>query len=40
MRRLDVVATARASFYVYSDESDVDALVRGVGEAQRIFGTA
>jgi len=40
MRRLDVAATARASFYVYSDESDVDALVRGVREAQRIFGTA
>jgi cysteine desulfurase/selenocysteine lyase len=40
MRRLDVSATARASFYVYSDESDVDALLRGVREAQRIFGTA
>ena len=38
MRRLDVAATARASFYVYSDESDVDALVSGVREAQRIFG--
>jgi cysteine desulfurase/selenocysteine lyase len=40
MRRLDVAATARASFYVYSDESDVDALVDGVREAQRVFGTA
>ena len=40
MRRLDVPATARASFYVYSDESDVDALVDGVREAQRVFGTA
>jgi len=39
MRRLDVAATARASFYVYSDESDVEALVSGVREAQRIFGT-
>ncbi|HWE42317.1 MAG TPA: SufS family cysteine desulfurase [Gemmatimonadaceae bacterium] len=39
MRRLDVAATARASFYVYSDESDVEALLRGVREAQRIFGT-
>jgi len=39
MRRLDVAATARASFYVYSEESDVDALVSGVREAQRIFGT-
>jgi cysteine desulfurase / selenocysteine lyase len=40
MRRLDVSATARASFYVYSDESDVEALVSGVREARRIFGTA
>ena len=40
MRRLDVAATARASFYVYSDESDVDALVDGVRAAQRVFGTA
>ncbi len=40
MRRLDVAATARASFYVYSDESDVDALVDGVREAQRVFGAA
>ena len=40
MRRLAVAATARASFYVYSDESDVDALVDGVREAQRVFGTA
>ncbi|HEX8849998.1 MAG TPA: cysteine desulfurase [Gemmatimonadaceae bacterium] len=40
MRRLDVAATSRASFYVYSDEGDVSALVDGVREAQRIFGTA
>jgi cysteine desulfurase/selenocysteine lyase len=40
MRRLDVAATARASFYVYSDESDVAALVDGVREAQRLFGLA
>ena len=38
MRRLDVVATARASFYVYSDPADVDALIEGVRDAQRIFG--
>jgi cysteine desulfurase/selenocysteine lyase len=38
MRRLDVAATARASFYVYSDESDVDALCDGVTAAQRLFG--
>ena len=38
MRRLDVAATARASFYVYNDESDVDALCEGVLAAQKLFG--
>ena len=38
MRRLDVAATARASFYVYNDESDVDALINGVLKAKEIFG--
>jgi cysteine desulfurase / selenocysteine lyase len=37
MRRLGVVATARASFYVYNDERDVDALVDGVRRAQALF---
>jgi cysteine desulfurase/selenocysteine lyase len=38
MRALGVSATARASFYVYNDEADVDALVDGVARAQRLFG--
>jgi cysteine desulfurase/selenocysteine lyase len=38
MRRLDVAATARASFYVYNDESDVDALIDGVLKAKEMFG--
>jgi len=38
MRRLDVAATARASFYVYNDESDIDALVTGIMKAREIFG--
>jgi cysteine desulfurase/selenocysteine lyase len=38
MRRLDVPATARASFYVYNDSSDIDALVEGVMRAKEIFG--
>ncbi len=38
MRRLDVAATARASFYVYNDESDVEALINGVLKAKGIFG--
>jgi len=40
MRRLDVSATARASFYVYNDTSDIDALVGGVMKAKEIFGHA
>ena len=40
MRRLDVPATARASFYVYNDSSDIDALVEGVMKAKEIFGHA
>lgn len=40
MRRLDVSATARASFYVYNDRSDIDALIDGVKKAKEIFGHA
>ena len=38
MRRLNVPATARASFYVYNTEADVDALVAGVEHAREVFG--
>jgi cysteine desulfurase/selenocysteine lyase len=38
MRRLDVPATARASFYVYNDVADIDALVAGVERARELFG--
>ena len=38
MRRLNVPATARASFYVYNTEADVDALVAGVERAREVFG--
>ncbi|HEV7992473.1 MAG TPA: cysteine desulfurase [Gemmatimonadaceae bacterium] len=37
MRRLGVAATARASFYVYSDEADVDALVASLQRAKVLF---
>jgi len=40
MRRLGVSATARASFYLYNDEADVDALVRGVERAKEVFAGA
>ena len=38
MARLGVDATARASFGLYSDESDVAALLRGIDRTKRIFG--
>jgi cysteine desulfurase/selenocysteine lyase len=38
MRRLGVSATARASFSVYNDEADVDALVDAIGRADALFG--
>jgi len=38
MQHLGVPATARASFGIYSDESDVAALVRGIERTLRIFG--
>ena len=38
MDHLGVPATARASFGLYSDESDIDALMRGIARVQRIFG--
>ena len=37
MRRLGVGATARASFYVYNDEADVDALNDALEEAANFF---
>lgn len=37
MRILDVPATARASFYVYNEESDVDQLVAALDAAHRFF---
>ena len=38
MRRLGVAATARASFYVYNTEDEVDALVEALGRAREFFG--
>lgn len=37
MRALNVVATTRASFYLYNDISDVDALIAGILKAQLFF---
>ncbi|MBW7945561.1 MAG: cysteine desulfurase [Sphingomonadaceae bacterium] len=38
METLSVPATARASFGVYSDERDVERLLRGIARVKRIFG--
>jgi len=38
MRYLGVSATARASFYIYNDEADVDVLVDAIGQADTLFG--
>jgi cysteine desulfurase/selenocysteine lyase len=38
MRALDVVATTRASFYVYNDEGDVDRLVAALHRVNAVFG--
>ena len=38
MEHLGVPATARASFGLYSDESDIAALLRGIERTRRIFG--
>jgi cysteine desulfurase/selenocysteine lyase len=37
MRKLGLVGTTRASFYVYNDEVDVDALIDSILEAQKYF---
>jgi cysteine desulfurase / selenocysteine lyase len=40
MRRLDVAATARATFYIYNTREDVDALVAALEKARALFGYA
>ena len=38
MRKLKLVGTTRASFYIYNDLQDIDILVQSIGEAQKFFG--
>jgi cysteine desulfurase / selenocysteine lyase len=40
MRRLGVVATARASFYIYNTKEDVDQLIEALKNARRYLGYA
>jgi cysteine desulfurase/selenocysteine lyase len=37
IRSYDVVAAARASFYVYNTKTEIDALVSGISETERYF---
>jgi cysteine desulfurase/selenocysteine lyase len=37
MRKLGIVGTTRASFYVYNDEADVDVLIDSILKAQKYF---
>jgi cysteine desulfurase/selenocysteine lyase len=37
VRSFDVVAAARASFYIYNTKSEVDALINGISETERYF---
>ena len=37
MRKLGLVGTTRASFYVYNDEADVDVLIESIAQAQKYF---
>ena len=37
MRILGVPATTRASFYVYNDEADADALIDALARAEKFF---
>ena len=37
MRRLGVVATSRASFYLYNSEEEVDLLIESLTKAKRFF---
>ncbi len=37
MERYDIAATTRASFYIYNDRDDVDALVEALHKARKIF---
>ncbi len=38
MRQLEIPATARASFYLYNTDEDVDALIAGLEDARSLFG--
>jgi cysteine desulfurase/selenocysteine lyase len=38
MRKLGIAASARASFYLYNVEEEVDRLVEALGDVTRLLG--
>jgi cysteine desulfurase/selenocysteine lyase len=36
--KLNLISTARASFYLYSTEQEIDTLARAVYKTKKIFG--
>ena len=38
MQRLGIAATARASFGIYTETSEIDRLVEGLHDARKVFG--
>lgn len=36
-QRLNIVASVRASFYLYNDKADIDALIKGLQKVQKMF---
>jgi cysteine desulfurase/selenocysteine lyase len=39
MRKLGIAASARASFYLYNVEEEVDRLVEALGDVARLLGS-
>jgi cysteine desulfurase/selenocysteine lyase len=38
MKRLTIAGTARASFYLYNEEREIDVLVEALKNVRKIFG--
>ena len=37
MRKFGIAGTTRASFYIYNDSADIDALIDGIAATQKYF---
>jgi len=36
-KRLGLISTTRASFYIYNDKNDVDGLIKGLKKVKKVF---